>query len=111
MDNPLISKFLKLVHVQESAGRIIVLTALLNCRKRQRYRHLGVSGILARPFDIAHLLNWLDCLPRCFPCNGQPRVLPGKCEFGGAVQCWGPLACKKSTLANPRRPLPLSVLL
>jgi CheY-like chemotaxis protein len=44
------------------AGQIVVLTAYAGTIEEQEYRKLEVAGIMGKPFDIAELRLWLDCI-------------------------------------------------
>lgn len=44
------------------AGQIVVLTAYAGTIEEREYRKLEVAGIMGKPFDIAELRLWLDCI-------------------------------------------------
>ena len=44
------------------AGEIVVLTAYAGTIEEQEYRKLEVAGIMEKPFDLAELRQWLDCM-------------------------------------------------
>ena len=43
-------------------GEIVVLTAYAGTIEEDEYRKLEVSGIMEKPFNIAELREWLDCI-------------------------------------------------
>ena len=43
-------------------GQIVVLTAYAGTIEEQEYRKLEVAGIMEKPFDIAELRRWLECM-------------------------------------------------
>jgi CheY-like chemotaxis protein len=46
-------------------GQIVVLTAYAGTIEEQEYRKLEVAGIMEKPFDIAELRRWLECMHAC----------------------------------------------
>ena len=64
-------------------GEIVVLTAYAGTIEEAEYRKLEVAGIMEKPFDIAELREWLQCIYECrtHPATGQ--CLPRAVHF-----CW-----------------------
>jgi two-component system sensor histidine kinase EvgS len=44
------------------AGEIVVLTAYAGTIEEEEYKKLEVAGIMEKPFDLAELREWLDCI-------------------------------------------------
>ncbi len=83
--------FVMALHAQEHAENIMVFSDFVGFVRCQEYKRLGVVGVLAKPFDLVDLRQWLGCLSKCFPKKGEPRDLPVECKCGKTVECWGPL--------------------
>ena len=47
------------------AGEIVVLTAYTGRMEQQQYSQFEVAGIMGKPFDIAELRHWIDCIHGC----------------------------------------------
>ena len=47
------------------AGEIVVLTAYAGTIEEQEYKKLEVAGIMEKPFDIAELRRWINCIHEC----------------------------------------------
>lgn len=66
------------------AGQIVVLTAYAGTIEEQEYRKLEVAGIMGKPFNIAELRQWLDCIyksrERARALNNDPRP-PSPIDF------------------------------
>jgi CheY-like chemotaxis protein len=45
-------------------GDIVVLTAYAGSIEEEEYKRLEVAGIMGKPFDLAELRLWLDCIHR-----------------------------------------------
>ncbi len=65
-------------------GQIVVLTAYAGTIEEEEYRKLEVAGIMEKPFDIAELRRWIECL---HDCEGRdpddPECPPRAIDF-----CW-----------------------
>jgi len=69
------------------AGEIVVLTAYAGTIEEQEYKKLEVAGLMEKPFDIAELRQWLDCIRGC----RKQRLKAGKrppCPPGSVHFCW-----------------------
>jgi two-component system, cell cycle response regulator CpdR len=68
-------------------GEIFVVTAHADMAAEDEYRKLGVAGIMAKPFTIADLRQWLNCIQDCrervSSGAGKPQCPPGAMDF-----CW-----------------------
>jgi CheY-like chemotaxis protein len=47
------------------AGEIAVLTAYAGTLDEQEYQKLAVAGIMQKPFDVAELIQWIECIHGC----------------------------------------------
>lgn len=54
--------FVRSLRERGFAGDIVVLTAYAGTIDEQQYRKLEVAGIMEKPFDIAELRHWIDCI-------------------------------------------------
>jgi CheY-like chemotaxis protein len=59
-------------------GEIVVLTAYAGTIEEREYRKLEVAGIMEKPFDIAELRKWLNCIHQCHDQSrtGEKAVCP-----------------------------------
>ena len=72
-------------------GVIVVLTAYAGSKEEREYRKLGVSGMMEKPFNVAELRDWMECIQAChatgcgarLPTGEQPPCPPRADEF-----CW-----------------------
>ena len=67
-------------------GEIVVLTAYAGTIEEEEYRKLEVSGIMEKPFNIAELREWLDCIHGSRELSraaGNPEGQPKAIAF-----CW-----------------------
>ena len=55
------------------AGEIVILTAYAGVMEEQEYKKLEVAGIMEKPFDLAELRHWLDCIDAC-----REQTAPGE---------------------------------
>ena len=80
---------LELVHKLREKGykrEVLVLSANVDSAAEQKYRNLGVAGIMAKPFDINDLKEWTHCIPVC-----RERSASGEkpqCILGVTNICW-----------------------
>lgn len=69
------------------AGEIVVLTAYAGRIEEEEYRKLEVAGIMGKPFDIAELRQWIDCIhgrgENTSSGGEQPCAPPAAIDF-----CW-----------------------
>jgi len=67
-------------------GDVLVLSANVDLATEQKYKQLGVAGIMAKPFDIADLKEWTHCIQECrerSASGGKPQ-----CTLGTMNICW-----------------------
>ena len=65
---------------------VLVLSAHVNSATEQKYKTLGVAGIMAKPFDINDLKEWTHCIQEC-----RERSASGEkpqCTLGVTNICW-----------------------
>jgi len=64
----------------------LVLSANVDSATEQKYKKLGVAGIMGKPFDINDLKEWTHCIQEC-----RERSASGEkpqCTLGTMNICW-----------------------
>lgn len=68
------------------AGEIAVLTAFAGTLDEQEYQRLNVAGIMQKPFDIAELTQWIECIHGC---REQAQAEEKEAATARGIQfCW-----------------------
>jgi CheY-like chemotaxis protein len=78
--------FVRRLKERRFPGIIIVLTAYAGSQEVREYRRLGAAGMMEKPFNVAALRDWMDCVQACkagLPPGEHPPCPPGAEEF-----CW-----------------------
>jgi CheY-like chemotaxis protein len=68
------------------AGEIAVLTAYAGTLDEQEYQKLNVAGIMQKPFDIAELTQWIECIHGCREQAGEDERAAATAR--GIQFCW-----------------------
>ena len=67
-------------------GKIIVTTGCKLSIDERRYKKLDVAGIMEKPFDLAVIREWMDCIQECRKRLSAIEVPP--CPPGAIRSCW-----------------------
>ena len=68
-------------------GKIIVVSAYVSSREEREYRKLGVVGLMEKPFNVAELRDWIDCMQQCGQ-QSVPAAQRHSCPAHADEYCW-----------------------
>jgi CheY-like chemotaxis protein len=93
--------FVRKLKERKFAGELFILTAHADAETVAEYRTTDIAGLMAKPFDIADIRQWVVCLQGCrqrpLETRTGPRCAPGAKDF-----CW--LRPEDKNKSNPGAP-------